>query len=70
MKSLNLKSTVLMDGARPINLFNTALGLLGKASKTTEVKPDLNSTFDSSKIGSLDTTSTYHYSNYTEVGGN
>lgn len=29
LQSLGLKSTLITDGSTPINLFNTALGLLG-----------------------------------------
>lgn len=33
LQSLGLKSTLITDGSTPINLFNTALGLLGVGSE-------------------------------------
>ena len=33
LQSLGLKSTLITDGSTPINLFNTALGLLGLGSE-------------------------------------
>jgi major vault protein len=48
LQALNLRSTLITDGNAPINLFNTAQGLLGK---TTSFKPLCGSRRDGSDDG-------------------
>ena len=38
LQALGLKSTLITDGSTPLNLFNTAQGLIGGTISTSDVK--------------------------------
>lgn len=46
LKSLGLKTTLITDGNSPINLFNTASGLVGGAVVPTRHRHDLDPDFE------------------------